>query len=99
MGDYHDMHDRLRNRCDKIFAEPARKHLPLVTGTIVTSGLHTTQRDEQLAAYQREAFDGFIKVLSEEAEAQWDRIVDRRMSDWFYSGVMGFVLGVLVSKI
>jgi hypothetical protein len=58
--------------------------------------------DRRYKIYRDEWNDTFLKVIGEESDNQWDRIVDRRVSGWFYVGILNTILaiiiGVLVGK-
>ena len=42
-------------------------------------------------------------MVGDESEKQWDRVVDRRTSNWFYglilNALVAFVVGVVVGKL
>ncbi len=98
-GDFHDLFDRVKGRMNEI-VDP--KGMPPISPIRTILGGEETELDkeQQMAArlaWRKTAGERFIKIFSEEGEAQWDRIIDRRMSDWFYSaiisGILGFILG------
>ena len=100
MGDHRDLMDRIKARRPEIFDQPAKRYLQ--TGTAATIlGIDSAGRsfDERAAAYTAETLERFQKVFEDEAEAQWDRIIDRRMANWFFSGVLSFAIGFAVGKI
>ena len=96
-GDSRDMLDRLRRRFDEIIG-PMKRHWP-PTSTVL-SGAPSPAAEWQRKALRREADVRFAKAFAEEAEAQWDRIIDRRTTSWFYSvvigGVVSLVIGIIV---
>lgn len=93
-GDYHDMLDRIKNR----FGELPKLKLPgAASGVLLDSG--EVDREAAVAAWRESANQTFIKIVTEEAEAQWARIIDRRAKDWFYSGIVSGILGFLLGKL
>lgn len=100
-GDSRDMLDRIKGRFDEIF-DPKRHSPPVAIKTLLDAGdSESLVADRKAAqrAWHKESFASFTKICGEEADAQWDRIVDRRASDWFYSGFIGVVIGFALGKI
>ena len=96
-ADFHELHDRLRARRAEII-EPALKHLkePSVATRILLGDEHPVEaRTVAIANFKKESWDRFAMAVREEAEAQWDRIVDRRASAWFYV-LVSILFGLLL---
>jgi hypothetical protein len=102
MGDFHELHGRMRERSEEWLA-PLKK-LPPIPGATLLGG---DPSEEAIAKYEearkaahRKSMEVFLKVFNEEGNAQWDRIIDRRVKDIFYSvfvsGLLGFLLGKLM---
>jgi len=90
------MLDRLRGRFDEIIG-PMKRHQP-PTSTVL-SGAPPPAAEGQRKALRREADVRFVKAYAEEAEAQWDRIIVRRTTSWFYSVVIGGVVSLVIGMI
>jgi hypothetical protein len=102
-GDFHDVFDRIRGRLDEIL-RPPKDHAPWVptilsarASTILSEGDSTAAADHD-KTLREEANKRFLEIFREEAEAQWDRIIDRRMKDWFYSAILSGLVGFLLGK-
>lgn len=59
--------------------------------------------DEYFIIYKNHWDKRFLQMVGDESEKQWDRIVDRRTSNWFYAVILNalipFVVGVFVGKL
>jgi hypothetical protein len=88
MGDLHDMLGRVRDRLEEMEAQLVEKHQLRAAET-------EESLKERFHAFFQERVDGFFKLVREEMDAQWDRIVDRRVLGWFYAGI-GPMYGVVV---
>lgn len=103
-GDSHDMFDRVRERADETY-EPLKRLVPPLQPTLLANDISPAEREKYEAsrketndALLKESQQRFMKVVTEEAEAQWDRILDRRAKDWFYSGFVGLLFGYVLGK-
>jgi len=82
MGDVHDMQSRIESQKSEIFDEPVRKHLKGIgagTSLLLGDGAAKEELERRVAAFRKESSERFLAVFRTEAEAQWDRIVHRRM--------------------
>jgi hypothetical protein len=87
---YDEMQEHLRHRMDEILAP-----LDAVPGrTLLSSdGRDETAYRQQIDAAQRASITLLVKALTEEAEKQWNKIVDRR-SEQFLFVMIGLGLGI-----
>jgi hypothetical protein len=91
MGDAHDTLARVRSRLEEMDDRLAKKYqltVPRADGNL----------RERIEAFQAERVDSFFKLVSDETDTQWDRIVDRRISAWFYT-ILGLVGGFIIGKL
>lgn len=61
------------------------------------------QFDQYFQLYKRNWNEQFLATVGDECDKQWDRIVNRRASAWFYAFILNvlvaFVVGVAVGKL
>jgi hypothetical protein len=102
-GDASEMQERLRGRLHETL-EPMKGMMP-PTGTTLLLGdvmseeekvRYEARRQETNKKLQDQSIWIFTKLIEEEGEAQWVRIVDRRVRDNFYSVFIGLLIGTLV---
>jgi hypothetical protein len=101
MGDFHDMQERMRARQDE-FLRPLESLGSPPVATLLSaepSAEVTKAYNERRAAAHRRSFELFMVVVKEEGEAQWDRIIDRRAKDVFYSVIVSGLIGYLLGKV
>jgi hypothetical protein len=92
MGDTQEIITRVRSRLDEMDARLLKKY------QIVVAPPSDAELKERIAAFRGERLDSFFELVHEETGAQWDRIIDRRISNTLWtliSVVIGFVLGRL----
>jgi len=91
IGDAHETIVRVRNRIDEMNERLAKQYQL----TIPTSEQNI---DERIRAFRTERADSFFKLLGEETDSQWDRIMDRRAAAWFYVA-FGLLVGFILAKL
>jgi hypothetical protein len=104
-GDAAEMLDRLRARLAEA-SEPLKRMIPqpavstLLDDEMSEEGKAAAEvrRKEAIRKYREESWRVFAKLAGEEGEAQWVRIIDRRVRDNFYSVFIGLIVGYLVGK-
>jgi hypothetical protein len=101
-GDFYDMFDRVRDRFDEIL-DAKNLPPPIPVHTILSGEEPENIKQSRLAAqaaWRAAADQRFMAVVKEEGEAQWHRIVDRRVANWLcyplISGLVGFLIGKLL---
>lgn len=101
-GDASEMHERLRGRLDETL-KPLKRMMPPAGTTLLGDVMpadekarYEARRRETNKKLQDESIRIFSKLIEEEGEAQWARIVDRRVRDNFYSVFIGLVIGTLI---
>lgn len=100
-GDFHDLFDRVKGRMNEIFDPKGMPSIPPAR-TILSEEETVADKERRTAAelaWRTIADEQFIKVFAEEGEAQWDKIIDRRMSDWFYSAIISGILGFFLGRL
>ena len=92
MGDIHDAVARIRPRFKEVDNEIYQKRLSNV------QSIRGPEFYKALELIRKDKLDSFFKLLDEEMDSQWDRIIDRR----FFNIVsnlsfvaLGFILGRL----
>jgi len=101
-SDFHEAFDRVRNRFDEVFDQRQLPPLPPARTILMVDESEEAKaaREKAIAKWRQASFERFAKIFTEEAESQWDRIIDRRVANWFYypliSGVIGFLIGRLL---
>ena len=91
MGDVHEALVRVRSRLDEMDHQLVKKYqlvIPKVEANI----------EERFHAFRLERMDSFFKLVGDETDTQWDRIVDRRVSAWFYV-ILGLLGGFILGKL
>jgi hypothetical protein len=96
MGDVHEILEHVRPRLDEADQKIFKQRLSNVQTT------DTPEFREALHLVRLDRLDAFYKILGKETDNQWDRIVDRRASNFMYGVIvnfffvmLGFVLGRL----
>jgi len=101
MGDFHELRGRLRDRGDE-WQAPLRRLGPAPVATIL-GGEPSEEAAAKYEARRKAAYNDsaelFLRIFEGEAEAQWDRIIDRRAKDLFYSVIVSGLLGYLLGKL
>jgi hypothetical protein len=91
MGDVQETLARVRSRLEEMDDRLVKKYQ-------LTVPRADANLQEQIEAFRAERIDSFFKLVSDETDTQWDRIVDRRMSAWFYA-MLGLVGGFILGKL
>ncbi len=97
MSDVHDILERASGRIKPFESGMMDKYI------FSRSPKTKTEFDEYFQIYKTNWDERFLQIFGEESAKQWDRIVDRRTSAWFYglvlNVVVAFVVGVVVGKL
>jgi hypothetical protein len=91
MGDVHDILARIDPR-----REPSERGFQRHLSNV--HDVHTPEFHQALALIQQDRDAEFIRIFNDEAEQQWDRIIDRRFSGVLFNVIFliaGFLLGKL----
>jgi hypothetical protein len=89
MGDVRDILAHMRPRLDEADQKIFKQHLSHVQNT------GTPEFREALEWVRKDRLNAFFKILGDETVDQWDRIVDRRASNFAYGIVVNFLFVIL----
>jgi hypothetical protein len=92
MGDTHEALTRVRSRLDEMDAQLVKKH------NLSPPQADAKSLENRLRAFQLERIDSFFKVVGDETDAQWDRIVDRRASACLWT-ILALIIGFILGKL